>query len=85
MNELRDLPGIGKVNAAKLNAVGIETPQQFREIGAQEAFLRVRGMVDSGACVHMLMGFRAAELGVAKVALPDEERRALRAFFDSVK
>ena len=39
---LTDLPNIGPVLAENLRAVGVETPEQLRELGAREAFFRIR-------------------------------------------
>ena len=40
MSELSKLPNVGKVLEENLLAVGIETLEQLREIGAEEAFRR---------------------------------------------
>lgn len=50
--ELTDLPNIGPVLAENLRQIGVETPETLREVGAEEAFLRIRRSVDSGACLH---------------------------------
>ncbi|WP_196601007.1 TfoX/Sxy family DNA transformation protein [Pectinatus frisingensis] len=42
MSELSKLPNVGKVLEENLLAVGIETPEQLREIGVEEAFRRIR-------------------------------------------
>ncbi len=81
MSELSKLPNVGKVLEKNLVAVGIETPEALRAAGAQEAFLRIRRICDPGACLHMLYGIQGAILGIPDQMLPDETRRALRAFF----
>ena len=40
--KLTDLPNIGPVLAGNLMKIGIATPEQFRELGAQAAFFRIR-------------------------------------------
>ena len=80
--KLTDLPNIGPVLAQNLKAVGVETPEQLREIGACEAFLRIRTQVDSTACFHQLTALAGAEKGVRKTMLTAEEKQELRAFFD---
>ena len=81
---LTDLPNIGRVLAENLEAVGIETPEQLRKIGACDAFLRIRTQVDSTACFHQLTALAGAEKGIRKTALTPEEKGELRAFFDSL-
>ena len=42
MNTLSDLPNVGKVLENNLLKAGIETPEQLRSLGAEEAFSRIR-------------------------------------------
>ena len=46
--ELTDLPNIGPVLAGNLKKIGVDTPEQLRELGAEGAFLKIRGQVDPG-------------------------------------
>jgi DNA transformation protein len=85
MSELSKLPNVGKVLAENLLAVGIATPEQLREIGAEEAFRRIRLQRDPTACLHMLYGIQGAILGMPDTLLPDEIKRELKAFFHSLK
>ncbi len=39
MGKLSDLPNVGKVLKSSLISIGIETPEQLRSIGAEEAFI----------------------------------------------
>ena len=81
---LTDLPNIGPVLAENLRAVGVETPEQLRELGAREAFFRIRVQRDSAACFHQLTALAGTEKGVRKTELTSEEKRDLRTFFDSL-
>ena len=83
--ELTDLPNIGPVLAENLRKIGVETPEALREVGAAEAFLRIRRSVDGGACLHQLSALAGAELGLPKTALPPERKAALKAFFQEIK
>ena len=82
--ELTDLPNIGPVLAKNLKSVGVETPEQLREIGACDAFLRIRAQVDRTACFHQLTALAGAEKGVRKTMLTMEEKSSLRVFYDSL-
>jgi DNA transformation protein len=50
-NKLTSLPNIGKVMAARLRKVGIETPEDLKAIGSENAFIRLKTM-DEGACIN---------------------------------
>jgi DNA transformation protein len=78
--ELTDLPNVGAVLARELNAVGIHTPEQLREVGCEEAFLRIRTTVDPGACIRMLYGIEGAIEGIPDNALSEETKERLKRF-----
>lgn len=84
MSELSKLPNVGKVLEEKLLAVGIETLEQLQEIGAEEAFRRIRLQRDPGACLHMLYGIQGAILGIPDKLLPTDIKQELKAFFHSL-
>jgi DNA transformation protein len=79
MQHLADLPNIGKVVEAKLKEVGIETPQQLTELGAEQTFIRLR-TIDEGACLSMLCGLEGAIQGIRWHQLPKERKETLKAF-----
>ena len=81
MGELSGLPNVGKVLEKNLLEIGVSTPEQLCQMGAREAFLRIRAAVDPGACLHMLYGLEGAVRGIPDKLLDDEARRSLRAFF----
>ena len=76
--KLTDLPNIGPVLAGNLQQIGVDTPEQLRELGAQAAFLKIRKQVDPGACLHQLEALAGAEAGVRKNLLPPERKAELK-------
>ena len=84
MSELSKLPNIGRVLEENLLAVGIETPEQLREIGVEEAFRRIRLQCDPGACLHMLYGLEGAVEGIQDKFLTDGKKQELKAFYKSL-
>lgn len=84
MEKLTDLPNIGPVLAGNLEKAGVDTPDRLRELGAEEAFLRIRTRVDSTACLHQLEALAGAEAGVRKSLLPPERKAELKAWFRSL-
>ena len=81
MSALSDLPNVGKVLENNLKRVGIETAEQLRSIGAEEAFIRIRSQVDPGACLHMLYGIQGAIDGKADKLLSVNVKERLKAFY----
>lgn len=81
MEKLTDLPNIGPVLAGNLEKAGVETPDRLREMGAEEAFLRIRTRVDPTACLHQLEALAGAAAGVRKSLLPPERKAELKAWF----
>lgn len=84
MENLTDLPNIGPKLAAHLLGAGIETPEMLRELGAEEAFLRIRTRVDAAACLHELEALAGAAEGVRKSLLSPERKAELKAWFRSL-
>ena len=81
MEKLTDLPNIGPRLSEHLTQAGIETPDQLRQAGAEEAFLRIRTQVDATACLHELEALAGAVAGVRKSLLPPERKAELKAWF----
>ena len=49
MSALSHLYNVGKVLENNLLQVGIDTPEKLQDMGAEEAFIRIRAYVDHGA------------------------------------
>lgn len=81
MERLTDLPNIGPKLAENLEKIGVTGPDQFRTMGAEEAFLRIRAQVDPTACLHQLEALAGAAEGVKKSLLPPERKAELKAWF----
>ncbi len=79
MSKLSDLQNVGKVLEKNLNEVGISTEEQLRELGAKEAFLRIK-IKDPTACIHMLYGLQGAIEGIKDVNLSKETKQELKEF-----
>lgn len=84
MERLTDLPNIAPKLAENLEKAGIETPDRLRELGAEEAFLRIRTQVDVTACLHQLEALAGAAEGVRKGLLPPERKAELKGWFRSL-
>lgn len=84
MSQLSKLPNVGKVLENNLLQVGIQTPEQLRKIGAEEAFLRIRMQADPQACLHMLYGIQGAIEGIPDKLLNNDTKQHLRIFYGTM-
>ena len=81
MEKLSDLPNIGEVVEKQLNEVGIETYDDLKKLGAEQAWLKIQA-VDTSACIHRLLALEGAICGVKKTLLPDERKAELKEFYN---
>ncbi len=84
MASLTDLPNIGPKLSQQLCAVGIDTKEALRHVGAQAAWLRIQA-IDPSACLLRLMALEGAVQGVKKAMLPPERKAELQAFYHENK
>lgn len=84
MGELSKCINIGKVLEEQLIQVGIETPEQLKEIGSRQAWLKIKA-IDSSACYNRLCGLEGAIQGVRWHFLNDEAKQDLKEFYNSFK
>ena len=84
MEKLTDLPNIGPKLSENLEKIGVTTPEQLRELGAEVAFLRIRAQVDGAACLHQLEALAGAAEGVKKSLLSPKRKAELKAWHQSL-
>jgi DNA transformation protein len=80
--ELKELPNIGKVLSCNLEKVGVDNAEKLREIGAKEAFKRIREKVDPGACIMMLYALEGAVEGIPSNSLSSAKKDELKVFIN---
>lgn len=81
MNDLSQLPNIGKVLAEKLNRNGVTSYDDLVSLGSIEAVLRI-GETDQSACYNMLYALEGAVRGIRWHSIPREERQQLKEEYD---
>lgn len=81
LNDLTQLPNIGKTVAEKLTQAGITTPGELLAIGSEQAFIRIQ-TIDPTACLSMLQGLEGAVQGIRWHHLPNEKKAELKEFFN---
>jgi len=81
MEQLTDLPNIGKTLAAKLSAIGIKTGQELKVVGSKNAIIKISTLANSGACINMLFALEGAIQGIRWHGLDHETKQELKAFY----
>jgi DNA transformation protein len=69
---------IGKDTEAKLIEVGINSFEELKAIGAEQAYIRLHA-VDPGACLSLLCGLEGAIQGISWHKIPKERKEDLKA------
>jgi len=77
MSRLRDLPGLGPKTEGYLQSVGINTPADLKELGAVEAFIRMKkeGVIQSN--LNFLYALVAAVENRSWLDIARNERESL--------
>ena len=84
MTELTSMPNIGKEMASKLKSVDITTAEELIELGAKEAFCRLKKNYPNVCLVH-LYTLEGAIQNVEFNNLSEKTKASLKAFSDSLK
>jgi len=79
MTALTKLPNIGKTLEQKLYQAGINSPEELKKVGSENALLRIRAFDDS-ACFNMLCALEGANQGIRWHDLPEGRKEELRQF-----
>ncbi|GAX47528.1 TfoX/Sxy family DNA transformation protein [Pseudolactococcus reticulitermitis] len=82
--KISQMKNLGEVNEAKLNQVGIMNSESLIRLGTEQAFLKVRDLVDDGACMNFLLALEGAIQDVPKKEITSERKTALQAFYRQV-
>ncbi len=81
MGELSELPNIGIEIERQLNKAGIFTFAELKDIGAEQAWLKIQE-IDDSACIHRLLALEGAIKGVKKTALSQDRKADLKDFYN---
>jgi DNA transformation protein and related proteins len=75
---LERMRNLGPIIAGRLRAVGIETPDELRKLGAIEAYVRLKRVFHVETTHAQLYALHGAVNDVRWYVLPEEARAALR-------
>lgn len=79
MGELSKLHNIGNTVEAQLNQVGIFTEDELKQVGAEQAWLKIK-QIDESACINRLLALEGAIQGIKKALISDERKLRLKEF-----
>jgi DNA transformation protein len=72
------LPNIGQILAQKMEKAGIESANDLRNIGSEQALIRIATLSNSGACLNMLYALEGAIQGIRWHGLTAERKLELK-------
>lgn len=84
MSELTAMMNIGKEMSRKLTSVGIDTPEKLVELGAMQAFRKLKEAYPNVCLVH-LYTLEGAIFNTEYNRLSEDRKKELKAFSDSLK
>ena len=84
MAELTSMMNIGKEMAKKLDSVGIGSAEELLRLGAEQAFLKVKGSYPNVCLVH-LYALEGAVCNVEFNSLSKDRKKELKEFSDFLK
>lgn len=84
INLLTQLPNIGAALAEKMLMVEIETPEKLKELGVEQAFIRLETLLQ-GPCFNMLCALEGAIQGIRWHQLSKERKEELKVFYKRLR
>jgi len=83
MSELTSLKNIGKEYDRKLKAIGITTAEELKQIGCEEAFIRLKSHFPNVCLVH-LQALEGAITDIDYNKLSEDVKQRLKEFNDKI-
>jgi DNA transformation protein len=84
MGELSQLPNIGKKLEELLEQAGITNPAELQELGSKGAFERLL-LIGETACMNKLYALEGAVQGIRWHHLCEDDKKALKDYYHSLK
>lgn len=81
MGNLVHLPNIGKDTEKQLQLIGVNSYDELKALGAEQAWLKLQ-KIDESACLLRLLGLEGAIQGVRKNLLSEERKAELKEFYN---
>lgn len=85
LRRIASLKNLGPKSAEQIVAVGIDGPDEIRELGAVVVFHRVKSRFPASTSLNLLWALQGALMEVHWHDVPDEVKRQLLAEVESLK
>lgn len=87
VSEFESMLNIGKVLAQMIAEIGICSQDEFRELGAENIFLKMKSIEKEpgDCCINKLYAIEGAVQGIRWHNLDKERKYELKCFFNSIK
>ena len=84
VRKLMKMPYIGLTIAHKLDEIGVKNQQQLRELGSENALIRISELENNGVCLDLLYALEGAVQGIRWHALDKGRRQELEHFYRAI-
>lgn len=84
MSELEKLPNVGKILEKRLSDVGINSPEELRDNGSEEAFKKLY-FHEGDTCFGTFCALEGAIQGIRWHNLSKEKKQQLKKEFNQIK
>lgn len=84
MSKLASMKNIGKELERKLAAVGVDSPEALKELGAKHTFFKLKEVFPQVCLVH-LYALEGAVQDIEFNSLPEDKKQELKKFSDFLK
>ena len=84
MSSLLKQINIGKILGQKLGQIGLHSIEELRELGSEQAFIRIKTM-DTTACINTLYALEGAVQAIRWHALAKDRKEELLVFFRMIE
>lgn len=81
MNQLTELPNIGVTLSKKLNQIGVKSEKDLKQMGSENAIIKISTIKNSGACINMLYALEGAIQGIRWHDLSENRKKELKDFY----
>lgn len=78
---LTQLPNIGETLAKKLNSIGITNKIELKEMGSENAIIKIATLHNSEACINILYALEGAIQGIRWHGLCKGRKQELKEFY----
>ena len=85
MDALTKLPNIGKTLANKLTLVGITNLYELKEVGSENALVKISTLEKHEVCLNLLYALEGAIQGIRWHGLTKERKQELKEFYQLLK